>query len=244
MKELPKSLSWKNVSAAERWASAIGGGAMLALGLRKGGRAGTALGLTGGALALIGASGYCPLYAATSVDTTAEEGLEVDRSITINRPANELYRFWRKLETLPTVMDHLESVEALDETRSRWIAKAPAGRTVEWRAEIIDDEPNQRIAWRSLPGSDVQSEGAVTFERAPGKRGTVVRVVLRYVPPAGIEGAAIAKLFGEEPGIQLEQDLHRFKQLMEAGEVPTTTGQPHGRSRKRAAKSEMIKTAA
>lgn len=244
MKELPKNVSWRNVGAAERWASVLGGGAMVAYAFKQRGAASWALGITGGAMALIGATGYCPAYAVAGIDTTGEQGLEVDRSVTINRPAHELYRYWRKLETLPIVMDHLESVTVLDDTHSHWIAKGPVGRTVEWDAEITDDEPNKKISWRSLPGADVESSGVVTFESAPGKRGTVVRVVLRYVPPAGIEGAAFAKLFGEEPAIQLEQDLHRFKQMMETGEVPTTQGQPHGRSRKRNLKAAIVKTAA
>jgi uncharacterized membrane protein len=244
MKELSKDVAWRNVGAAERWASLLAGGAMIAFGAKQRGPAAWALGLSGGAIALIGATGYCPVYAAAGIDTTGEEGLEVDRAATINRPAHELYRFWRSLDKLPVIMEHLESVTVLDEKRSHWVAKAPAGRTVEWDAEITDDDPNRRIAWRSLPHADVQSEGFVTFEPAGGDRGTVVRVVLRYVPPAGIEGAFIAKFLGEEPAIQLEQDLHRFKQMMETGEVPTTQGQPHGQSRKRQTKAALVKTAA
>ena len=193
---------------------------------------------------MIGLSGYCPVYAAAGLDTTGEEGLEVDRAVTINRDPDELYQYWRRLETLPTIMEHLVSVSILDNTHSHWVAKAPAGRMVEWDAEITEDQPNRKIAWRSMPESDVQNEGSVTFEQAPGKRGTVVQVRLRYVPPAGIEGTFMAKLMGEEPAIQLEQDLHRLKQMMETGEVPTTEGQPHGRSRKRQIKSAFVKTAA
>lgn len=244
MKELSKNVSWRNVGAAERWASVLGGGAMIAYALKQRGTASWALGVTGGALALIGVSGYCPVYAAAGLDTTGEAGIEVDRAVTINRGADEIYAYWRRLETLPTIMEHLVSVTVLDDTHSHWVAKAPAGRMVEWDAEVTDDNPNRKIAWRSMPESDVQNEGSVTFDEAPGNRGTVVRVRLRYVPPAGIEGAFLAKLMGEEPAIQLEQDLHRLKQMMEAGEVPTTEGQPHGRNRKRLLKSALVKTAA
>jgi uncharacterized membrane protein len=244
MKELEKSVAWRNVGAVERWASAIGGGAIVAYAMMRRDKVAIPIALTGSALALIGASGYCPCYAAAGIDTTGETGIEVDRSVTINRPANELYRFWRKLETLPSVMDHLKSVTMLDDARSHWVVSGPAGKTVEWDAVITDDDPNRKIAWRSMEDADVESEGRVTFQPAPGKRGTVVRVVLRYVPPAGIEGALFAKLFGEEPAIQLEQDLHRFKQMMETGEIPTTAGQPHGRSRKRQVKAAVVKSAA
>jgi uncharacterized membrane protein len=145
--------------------------------------------------------------------------IRVRRAITIDRPAEELYRFWRQLENLPRFMRHLESVQVLDERRSHWKAKAPLGRTVEWDAEITEDRPNELLAWRSLEGADVPNDGWVAFERAPGGRGTTVRVELRYDPPGGIVGATLARLFGEEPGQQAQEDLRAFKQVMEIGEV-------------------------
>ena len=126
-------------------------------------------------------------------------------------------------------MTHLESVHVTGEGRSHWVAKAPGGTTVEWDAEITDDQPNRRIAWRSVEGADVQNAGSVRFEPAPGGRGTVVNVELRYSPPGGAAGVAIATLLGREPGQQIQDDLRRFKQMMEIGEVVTTEGQPSGR---------------
>src|SRR5262249_43303222 len=132
---------------------------------------------------------------------------------------------------LPRFMKHLESVQVKGERRSRWMAKAPAGTRVEWDAEITEDRPNELIAWRSLEGADVDNSGSVRFERAPCGRGAVVRVEMRYSPPAGVIGAGVAKLFGEDPEWQVKDDLRRFKQVMEAGEIITTEGQPAGRAR-------------
>lgn len=146
-----------------------------------------------------------------------QRGIHVTKSITINRPAAELYAFWRNFENLPRFMNHLEKVELIDDQRSHWRAKAPAGMTVAWDAAIIDDTPSERISWRSLEGADVPNAGSVRFQPAPGGQGTVVRVEMEYEPPGGAIGAAIAKLFGEEPDQQVENDLHRFKRVMEAG---------------------------
>jgi uncharacterized membrane protein len=126
-------------------------------------------------------------------------------------------------------MQHLESVRNLDDKRSHWVAKAPAGRTVEWDAEITDDRPNEALDWRSLPGADVDNSGTVRFESAPGGRGTMVRVRMRYNPPGGALGALLAKVVMEEPNVQVQEDLRRFKRVMETGDVPTTEGQPAGR---------------
>jgi uncharacterized membrane protein len=148
----------------------------------------------------------------------------------VNRPAAELYRYWRNFENLPKFMDHLESVRTTGEKRSHWVAKAPAGTTVEWDAEIINEKENELIAWRSLENADVDNAGSVRFQEAPAGRGTEVRVSLEYDPPGGMVGAAIAKLFGEAPDQQIQEDLRRFKQVMEAGERATTEGQASGRS--------------
>jgi uncharacterized membrane protein len=148
-----------------------------------------------------------------------ERAVHVRKAITIGRPAEELYRFWRDFSNLPRFMRHLEDVQVIDERRSHWKAEAPLGRTVEWDAEVTEDRPNQRLAWRSLEGADVPNYGSVSFEPAPGGRGTVVKVDLHYEPPGGLIGATIAWLFGEEPGQQVQEDLRAFKQLMETGEV-------------------------
>ncbi len=151
-------------------------------------------------------------------------GIYVKKSITINRPPEDLYQFWHNFQNLPRLMRHLESVQVLDEKRSHWRAKAPAGMTVEWDAEIIEDRPNEEIAWRSLEGATVPNAGSVRFERAAGDRGTVVSVALQYDPPGGGIGATIAKLFGEEPEQQVQDDLRLFKQVMETGEVVRSEG--------------------
>jgi uncharacterized membrane protein len=156
-------------------------------------------------------------------------GIRVEKSITINREPAQIYEFWRNLENLPRFMDHLESVTAYDDKRSHWVATGPAGKSVEWDAEIINEVPNELIGWRSLEDSEVDNAGSVQFRRAAGGRGTEVRVTMRYDPPGGALGAVVAKLFGEEPSQQVEGDLRRLKALLETGEVPTTEGQPTGR---------------
>ena len=232
-----------NVGQTERWASAIGGGALALYGLTRGSLGGIALALVGAALVQRGATGHCNLYDAMgyssaeggglrnseNVSVPAGRGIKVEKSVTINRPPGELYRFWRNFENLPRFMNHLESVRVTGEGRSHWVAKAPAGSTVEWDAEIYNEKEGEMIAWRTLEGADVASAGSVHFEEAPGGRGTLMRVVLKYDPPAGKLGAIIARLFGENPEQQIAEDLGRFKQLMETGEVATTEGQPSAR---------------
>jgi uncharacterized membrane protein len=159
----------------------------------------------------------------------ARHGIQVTRSITINRSAEDVNRFWRDFRNFPRFMQHIEAinVDSLDSKLSRWRAKAPGERTVEWTAEIVADEPGQMIAWRSLPGSDVPNEGAVWFREAPGERGTEIRVELRYVPPLGPAAAIVAKLFGEEPSQQVAGDLRRFKQFLETGDVARSDASIH-----------------
>jgi uncharacterized membrane protein len=152
----------------------------------------------------------------------------VTKCITVNRPAEELYAFWRNFENLPQFMYHLEEVQVHDDQRSRWAAAAPAGMRVEWEAEITDDRPNELIAWQSLRDADVHNSGSVRFQPAPGGRGTEVCVEIEYRPPGGTIGRAIARLFGEEPGQQVAGDLKRFKQVMETGEVLRSEGSPLG----------------
>jgi uncharacterized membrane protein len=157
-----------------------------------------------------------------------QRGIHVHESATINRPVGEVYGFWHNFENLPRFMTHLESVQVLDDRRSRWRAKAPAGTKVEWEAETIEDIPNKLIAWRALESSDVPNSGRVWFLAAPGDRGTEVHVELQYNPPVGAIGALIAKFFGEEPSQQVKGDLRRFKQVMETGEVVRSDASVHG----------------
>jgi uncharacterized membrane protein len=158
------------------------------------------------------------------------DGLAVEHRLAVNASPDTLYAFWRRLTNLPRFMKHLVSVEETGPRRSHWTAKGPADMRVEWDAEITADQPGQEIAWRSLEGADVDNVGSVRFERLSNGRGTVVHVSLRYRPPAGSAGAAVAKLFGKAPEQALKEDLRRFKQIVETGEVPTTEGQPAGRA--------------
>jgi uncharacterized membrane protein len=157
------------------------------------------------------------------------EGIKVEKSVVVDRPVQEVYRFWRNFENLPRFMNHLESVTVIDETRSRWVAKAPAGTKVEWEAVIHNEMENQLIAWRSLPGSDVSHAGSVHFTPLGDGNRTEVRVVLSYEPPAGKIGAALARMLGEEPSKQVEDDLRRFKQVVEAAETPGNPRHPASR---------------
>jgi uncharacterized membrane protein len=206
---------------AERWGSAMGGGALLVYGLKRRSLGGALLSVVGGGLVYRAALGRGP-------SLTRVPGPLVDRCVTINRPVDEVYRFWRNFENLPRFMHHLLSVTVFDERRSHWVVRAPAGRTVKWDAEIVDEVPNERIAWRAVDNAQVEHSGAVTFTAAPGNRGTEVRVMLHYAPPAGRLGAALAKVFGEEPAQQVAHDLRTFKQVMEAGETPSVARQPRG----------------
>ncbi len=145
--------------------------------------------------------------------------METKQAITVNWPPAELYQFWHDFQNLPRFMQHLEAVQVNGQHRSHWKAKAPAGTTVEWDAEIVEDRANELISWRSVQGASVDNAGSVRFSPAPGDRGTEIHVELRYDPPGGALGATVAKLFGEEPGQQVRDDLRRFKQVVETGEV-------------------------
>ncbi len=164
-------------------------------------------------------------------DLTAErlftDGIRATASVTIMRPAADLYRVWRDLESLPRFIDHLRSVEVLDHTRSRWTTKGP-GQSVSWDAHIIRDEPNSLISWKSDPPAKVPNAGTISFKELPANRGTQVHVVLVHAPPGGAVGNAVAKFVGDDAKTQVKQALHRFRQLMETGEIPTTRGQPVG----------------
>lgn len=145
-------------------------------------------------------------------------GGQVTKTLIINRPPDEVYRFWRDIEKLPSFMDHLESVRVTGDRQSHWVAKGPGGKTFEWDAEIVNDEPGSHISWRALPDSGIHNAGTVRFERAPGGRGTLLRVQMHYAPPGGTISANVAKIFGAEPGQLLERDLRVLKQILETGE--------------------------
>ena len=231
-----------NVGQVERWASAVGGGALALYGLTRGSLGGIALALVGAALVQRGVTGHCNLYEAMNISTAGDEslrnsenvsvlaegGTKVEKSVEINRTAAVLYNFSRNFENLPRFMNHLESVRQTGGGRSHWVAKAPAGTNVEWDAEIYNEKENELIAWRTLEGSQVASAGSVHFEEAAGGGTTTVRVSLKYDPPGGKLGSMVARLFGENPEQQIEEDLGRFKQLMESGGAATDGGQSSG----------------
>ena len=154
--------------------------------------------------------------------------VHVQRSITIHRSPEEIYRFWHDCQNLPRFMSHIESVRSIGDRQSHWRAKAPMGTTVEWDAEIVDDRPGELIAWRSLPGSDVVNSGSVRFVPAPGGKGTEVHFDLRFNPPGGSIGAAFGTIFSKGAEVQIGQELRSLKQIMEIGEVVVLDATIHG----------------
>ncbi|MBB5376457.1 putative membrane protein [Deinococcus metalli] len=214
---------------------------LIALSVRQRGSVGVFLG-AGGALLLAGAAmgeGLGP--ALTHVRRTEDDHIRVQKAITIGMSADDLYSFWRHLENLPRFMQHLDSVTTQDGDgrRSHWVARAPAGTHVAWDAEITADEPGRRIAWRSLAGATVPNEGEVEFRPAPQGRGTELHVSLTYRPPGGSLGATVARLLGEDPEMQVAQDLRRLKRVLEVGHEPTTEGQSSARKGPAKAEAKM-----
>jgi len=216
----------RNISEAERWVSAIAGAALGAWALERRTRDAWLLGTLSAALLYRASTAHCPVYATAGISTADTDtkralsgtgGVNVESAVHVNRPAVELYRFWRRLENLPRVMDHLQSVTELDGRRSRWVTSGPLGTTVEWDAEIINEVPDRVIGWRSIDGSTIVTAGSVNFE--PDGEGTNVRVRLQYDPPGGKLGSWVAWVFGEEPSVQIGKDLHRFKEMLEAGNL-------------------------
>ena len=208
-----------NVGSAERIASAVGGGVLLAA--------------AGCVLAYRGLSGHCPAFAALGLNTAEARGhpVEVETAVTVYRPRDEVYAFWRSLENLPRFMHHLRRVERRDGNRSRWVAKGTGPLPdVAWDAETTQDRENELLAWRSLPGADVDNAGRVRFSDAPNG-GTEVHVLITYRPPAGTVGSTVAKWLDPVLGQMVKEDVRRFKRIMETGEVPTTDGQPSGRAK-------------
>lgn len=236
-----------NVGRAERWISLAAGSALAAYGARRRDLSGGLAAAAGAALLYRGATGYCPLSERIGRDTahrrsaaiadsgsdTRERlggsgGVHVEDVVIINRPVAEVYRFWRNFENLPRFMNHLESVAVRESGITHWVAKGPAGVPVEWDARIINEIENSVIGWQSLEGSMVATAGSVHFEETPG--GTRVRVHFQYDPPAGKLGAAVARMFGEEPNVQVRDDLRRLKEILEGG-TPVGAGQASAKKR-------------
>jgi uncharacterized membrane protein len=231
------------MSRVERILSALGGSAFVVGGLRHGLTRGTliggglAAGLCGGVLIYRGLTGQkigsrireiAGANLTTRAGVPSGAGVRISRSLTIQRPAHELYARWRDLTNLPKIMRHLEDVEIIDAKRSRWTAEGVLGRSVQWEAEIIGDKQPEEISWQSLPGGDLQTAGSVRFKPLRHGRGTELKVTLKYNPPAGRLGASVAKLLGQGLVQKLDEDLRRFRSVLEAGEAPTISGQPHG----------------
>lgn len=225
---LAKAAGQQNVGQRERWLSAAAGGGLLVAGLVRGKFSGLLMAIGGGALVYRGLTGHCSVYQALDIDTStprppatsvpAQEGYRFERVLLIQRPPEELYRFWRHLENLPRIMDHLVSVTQTSPTRSHWVASGPMDSTIQWDAEIHNERENELIAWRSLPGSEVDTAGSVHFDRTADGHGTHLRVVLKYNPPAGKAGAKLASLLGADIEAQLDRDLRKFQEVIQSGQ--------------------------
>jgi uncharacterized membrane protein len=214
--------SFINVGPVERWFSLAAGAVLLAAAAR---RRSVPFLIGGGAMLFRGATGFCAVYEALQAGGSE---VEIEKTISVFRPADAVYSLWRNLENLPRFMSHLESVTVLDDKRSHWVARIPTAMRLEWDAVITEERENQSLCWESLPDSDIEHAGAVYFRPVPGRNATEVRVVLSYKPPAGIAGAAVAKLLSSVTEHQMREDLRCFKAIAEAGERPTTAGQPAG----------------
>lgn len=210
----------------------VAGGLMMLYGLSKRSLGGGLLGAAGAGLLYYGATGRNPAQALGEVTgkSSANEGVSVHRAVTINRSPREVYDFWRQLENLPRFMHHLESVEQLDERRSRWKARLLGGMPLTWEARITRDEPGEVLAWETVPGSDIEHFGHVRFQPAGADEGTQLYVEMSYRPPMGVAGEAVARLLNTITEQQIKEDIRRCKNILEAGEVPTVEGQTSGRA--------------
>lgn len=225
-----------NMENWERLVSVAAGAGLLAAARRTSGGRGTAALVAGAGLVARGATGFCPVNATLGRERRRDDprralsgarGVTISASETMQVSARTLYDFWRDPSNLPRVMPYLVRVERLDDLRSHWVARGPAGQTVEWDAMIINEVPGELIGWQSLPGADVASAGSVKF-RPLARGGTEVVVRLQYAPPGGRLGASVAWLLGTSPAHQVREALRQLKQVMETGEVPTVEGQPSG----------------
>lgn len=218
-----------NVGSTERIASLAGGALLTYFGLKKFSL--TRMGLTaaGGAMLYRGLTGYCPANEQLERDTSEasqQSGpIEIETSLTVDKPRDEVYSFWRQLENLPSFMSHLSEVQDLGEGRSHWVAPVPGGAgQIEWDAEIQSEEEGQWLSWRSVEGAAIDNAGEVRFKDAPGGRGTEIHAQIMYRPPAGDVGQAAAKLFNPAFRQMVKEDVRRFKHVAEAGEIPTSDG--------------------
>jgi uncharacterized membrane protein len=217
----------------ERVASLISGGALAAWGIKR-----LLERRSAGNIGMTAAAGLLVYNGVRSYDG-ASRGAHLEASFTINKPPEELYRYWRNVENLPKFMQHLESVQASGK-RLHWVARGPVGAKLSWDTEITDEKENEWMVWRSVQGEPLRHSGSVHFRRAPGNRGTVVTVSIQFDATSRGVGRSLMEALGKGPEFQLREELRHFKQLMEAGEIPTTEGQPSGR--RSAVVSLLLKT--
>jgi len=212
-----------NVGEKERLMSAIAGGALVIYGLSRMSLGGLVMAALGGALGYRGVTGHCDVYERLGIDaggarrSVGNLGVKIDESIVVDAPPPRVHAIWRHLENLPRLLSHVERVEVLDQTRSRWTVKGPAGAPISWDADLINDKPGELIAWRTTDSTLVNHAGSVTFE--PAGRGTRVRVSLQYDPPGGRFGHAVASLVSADAGSRVAHDLAEFKRAVEEGRL-------------------------
>jgi uncharacterized membrane protein len=225
--------SGRNISEMERIVSAAAGAGLIGIGLARRGLGGLLLGGLGGALLWRGYKGRCQCYEALGINTAernpatavpARQGEKVEKTILIRRSPEDLYRYWRKLENLPRIMNNLETVECTDGQRSHWVAKGPLGKQLQWDAEIYNERANELIAWRSLPGGDIETAGSIHFKPSWQNDCTEVMLSMKYNPPAGKVGAQLANWLGDGLEQKLNDDLQRFKQVMESENTVMASG--------------------
>lgn len=224
-----------NLTRVDRWSYVASGLSLVAWGLRRASPGGGALAGVGGWLLYQAYTGNNPMFNPLNIrvnpnprEADAKETVMVDASLTIGKPRDQIYRFWKQLDNLPRIAPQVRSIDMLDDRRSHWRVKFPTGE-VEWDSEITRDEENREIAWRTTMNQSVVNFGSVQFRDAPGGRGSLVKVHLEYVPPVGSLGTAIARMIGQSPERMVEEALSRLKQWLETGEIATTQGLPSGR---------------
>jgi uncharacterized membrane protein len=220
----------------ERIGSIALGAGLILFGLPRRTLWGGLAGIAGAGLIARGATGQCAVYRRLGINSRdlqadrherGQKGIRVEQTVHVQREPAEVFRYWRKLENLARFMEHVESVEELDSELSRWVVRGPLGKELHWEARIVNESEGEMIGWESLPGAEVNHAGSVWFE-PDGQGGTSVKVILRYYPPAGVVGAAAAHLLGDAPEQQLEEDLRRFKQIIEQPQDASTGNQGAG----------------
>lgn len=230
----------ENVARGERWASVLAGSALAVYGLDRRDRPGAAMALLGAVLLYRGATGRCPAYSALGVSTAhreqdretmpheptsraavfrASDALKIEESIAVNRAPEELYALWKEPANLPRFMDWIERVEPIDALHARWIANGPAGTSISWVAEVINDVPNSILAWKSVDDADIRNAGSVHFRRTADGLGTEVTLIVEWLPPGGRAGMIVARLLGAAPERRVRQGLEKFKEMAEADRV-------------------------